>query len=137
VTSPFRGGPAWRRLVLVPAALALVAAASTACGNADVASSGTSSASAPAPSPAGSSMKTMIMIEDFAYETPTSVSPGAKVEVMNRDSEAHTVTSDKGGGFDVTVAADATVTFTAPTTPGSYDFHCTYHSNMHSVLVVK
>jgi plastocyanin len=29
------------------------------------------------------------------------------------------------------------VTFTAPNKPGTYPFHCTYHSNMHGVLVVK
>jgi len=82
-------------------------------------------------------MDTMIMIQNFAYQPPTSVSPGARVEVMNRDGEAHTVTSDSNGDFDVTVPPSATVTFTAPTTPGSYDFHCSYHSNMHGVLVVK
>jgi plastocyanin len=79
----------------------------------------------------------MIMIKDFAYRTPTSVSPGARVEVMNGDGEAHTVTSDSKGDFDVTVAAGASVTITAPTKPGSYAFHCNFHSNMHGVLVVK
>ena len=29
------------------------------------------------------------------------------------------------------------VTFTAPAAPGSYKFHCAYHSNMHGTLVVK
>ena len=143
MTSAFSGSPARRRLFLVPAALALVVAASSACGSAGgAASSGTSSASsasssAAASSPAASSMKTMIMIKDFAFTAPASVSPGATVEVMNADGEAHTVTSDKGGDFDVTVAAGATATFKAPTSPGSYDFHCIYHSNMHGVLVVK
>jgi len=77
------------------------------------------------------------MIQNFGYAVPTSVSPGAKVEVMNGDAEAHTVTSDADGDFDVTAGAGATVTFTAPASPGSYAFHCTYHANMHGVLVVK
>lgn len=82
-------------------------------------------------------MDTMIMIEDFAFRAPESVSPGARVEVMNLDTEAHTVTADEGADFDVTVAPGATASFPAPTAPGSYDFHCTYHANMHGVLVVK
>ena len=74
-------------------------------------------------------------ISGFAYQVPASVSPGATVSVMNMDGEAHTVTADEGA-FDVVVAGGATSTFTAPTTPGTYAFHCTYHANMHGVLVV-
>ena len=81
--------------------------------------------------------KTTIMIEKFAYTTPASVSPGATVEVMNMDGSAHTVTADSGNAFDVKATPGKTVTFTAPTEPGTYDFHCTYHSNMHGTLVVK
>jgi plastocyanin len=77
----------------------------------------------------------VVHISGFAYQVPTSVSPGATVSVMNMDGEAHTVTADEGA-FDVQVAGGATGTFTAPTTPGSYAFHCTYHANMHGVLVV-
>jgi len=71
------------------------------------------------------------------YETPASVSPGATVTVMNMDGEAHTVTADTGSAFDVKAAPGASTTFTAPTKPGTYAFHCTYHSNMHGMLVVK
>jgi plastocyanin len=35
-----------------------------------------------------------------------------------------------------TPASGKTATFTAPTTPGSYPFHCEYHRTMHGVLVV-
>jgi plastocyanin len=79
----------------------------------------------------------MIMIDKFAYRTPASVAPGATVSVMNMDGEAHTVTADSGNAFDVNSPAGKTVAFTAPTTPGSYPYHCTYHGNMHGVLVVK
>ena len=133
------GRRAPRRLTRVAAALALVVVFSAACGDSGTASK----ASAAATSSTGSassttvSMDTMIMIEDFAFRAPASVSPGARVEVMNLDTEAHTVTADQGADFDVTVAPGATVSFAAPTAPGSYDFHCTYHANMHGVLVVK
>jgi plastocyanin len=79
----------------------------------------------------------MIHISAFRFMTPASVSPGALVSVMNMDGENHTVTADSGNAFDVAATAGSTVTFKAPRTPGSYPFHCTYHSNMHGVLVVK
>jgi plastocyanin len=53
------------------------------------------------------------------------------------DGEAHTVTADSAKAFDVKVGAGSVTTFTAPTTPGSYPFHCTYHGNMHGVLIVR
>jgi plastocyanin len=93
-------------------------------------SSGTGQASMPAGA-------TTIMIESFAYTTPPTVAPGSTVQVMNMDQESHTVTADSGSAFDVTSPAGQTVTFTAPTTPGTYAFHCTYHGNMHGVLVVR
>lgn len=57
--------------------------------------------------------------------------------VKNDDSVNHTVTADSGSAFDVTVNASSTATFTAPTKPGTYAYHCTFHSNMHGTLVVK
>ncbi len=56
---------------------------------------------------------------------------------MNMDSTAHTVTSDEGSAFDVPVKPGESMTFKAPTTPGTYKYHCTYHGNMHGTLVVK
>lgn len=79
----------------------------------------------------------MIHISSFMYAVPASVPPGATVSVMNMDGENHTVTADSGHAFDVKATAGGTVTFTAPSKPGSYPFHCTYHSNMHGVLVVR
>jgi plastocyanin len=78
----------------------------------------------------------MIHIDKFKYSVPASVAPGEKVSVMNMDGEAHTVTSDSGA-FDDMATAGTITTFTAPSKPGSYPFHCTFHSNMHGVLVVK
>ena len=78
----------------------------------------------------------VIRIKDFAYSALT-VSPGATVTVHNMDQEAHTVTSDMSGLFNVNVPPGQMVTFTAPTTPGRYAYHCTYHGNMHGVLIVK
>lgn len=112
-------------------------------GAASAATSATSSMSSSSPSSSMSSMSSMphaaamLHISSFKYTVPASVAPGATVSVMNMDGENHTVTADTGNAFDVKATAGTTVTFTAPSKPGTYPFHCTYHSNMHGVLVVK
>ncbi len=78
-----------------------------------------------------------VTIKDFAFSGPSSIAPGAKVTVKNEDSEAHTLTADGAGGFDVKIDPGASATFTAPSKPGSYPYHCTYHSTMHGTLTVK
>ena len=78
-----------------------------------------------------------ITIKDFAYGDPLTVAPGAAVTVTNMDAAAHTVTADEGSAFDAQVKGGGTATFTAPTKPGSYAYHCTYHPGMHGTLVVK
>lgn len=79
----------------------------------------------------------MIHIDKFKYQTPASVSPGAMVSVMNMDGEKHTVTEDNANAFDLIATAGSVVMFKAPMAAGSYPIHCTYHLNMHGVLVVK
>jgi plastocyanin len=78
----------------------------------------------------------VITIKNFGFTTPSSVSPGATITVRNDDSEDHTVTADSGGAFD-DKAPPGTSTFTAPSKPGSYPFHCTIHPFMKGTLVVK
>lgn len=94
---------------------------------------GSSSSAAPAPAAAAK-----ITIKDFKYQVPVSVAPGAKITVSNSDAVNHTVTSDTAGLFDAVIpSSGGTHTITAPTKPGKYPFHCTYHANMHGVLVVS
>jgi plastocyanin len=99
------------------------------------------------PSPTPSSMGTTngstaaaaeatIHIKSFAYTGAESVPAGSTVTVMNMDNVAHTVTADDGS-FDAVIKAGASTTFTAPAKPGTYTYHCTYHSNMHGTLTVK
>jgi plastocyanin len=79
-----------------------------------------------------------ITISNFEYKVPTSVAPGAEVTVTNMDTAEHTVTADDGSSFDVEVKENGgTATFAAPSQPGTYAFHCKYHSNMHGTLTVK
>jgi plastocyanin len=92
------------------------------------------SSSATSESPGGA----RIVIENFTFSPANlQVHPGAKVTVVNRDSAAHTVTATDGKGFDTgNITGDATVTFTAPSSPGSYAYHCTIHPNMKGTLKV-
>jgi plastocyanin len=120
------------RLVLA----ALCAVVLVACGSSGTSSSsGATSSSGSSASDGGSSAST-ITIKDFTFTTPDSVSPGATITVDNKDGTAHTVTSDDGDAFDDS-ASPGTSTFTAPTKPGTYPFHCTIHPEMHGTLVVK
>lgn len=84
-----------------------------------------------------SGARATVIIKNFAFSGPSSVGPGAQVTVTNDDSEAHTFTADGAGGFDVKVDPGASATFTAPMKPGSYPYHCSFHSNMHGTLEVK
>lgn len=97
---------------------------------------GSSPAEAPARSAPASAPAT-IMIKNFAYRGPASVASGAMVTLTNKDRVAHTVTSDTGALFDAVLQPGASVTFKAPTVPGSYAYHCTFHANMHGSVVVK
>lgn len=144
------------RIALAVATTALAATGLAACGSSSSSSSGSasptsagsaasasSSASAASPSAMASSSSgstaasATIMIKDFEYTGTTAVKAGSKVEIMNMDSQAHTVTADSGSAFDVKVDPGATVTLTAPSKPGSYAYHCTFHANMHGMLKVS
>ncbi|HEV2885434.1 MAG TPA: cupredoxin domain-containing protein [Jatrophihabitans sp.] len=143
-------GSAWRRRIYLGLAGMVGVATLAACGSspspAPVVPAASSGISSMAPTSSGSlaagslqptGQPAVITISKFAYGTPASVSPGAMVTVLNKDGEAHTVTADSGGAFDDKASPGASTQFMAPTKPGSYPFHCTYHSNMHGVLVVK
>ena len=82
---------------------------------------------------------TTIRIQGFGFHpSPLTVSPGATVTVNTLDSSTHTVTSKQAGAFNTSdIDGNGTVTFTAPTTPGTYSYVCAIHSTMHGTLIVK
>jgi plastocyanin len=56
---------------------------------------------------------------------------------INADAGIHTATSDTAGVFDtqnIAAGSSAQITFT---TPGTYTYHCTYHSWMQGNIIVK
>lgn len=128
---------AWVPLLVALALVALALAAVAGCGSAG-SSAGAATSSSPPAGGQGSatSSAAVITIKGFAFKTPASVSPGAKVGVMNMDGLDHTVTADSGGAFD-SPAPPGRSSFTAPMKPGTYAFHCSIHPEMHGTLVVK
>ena len=78
------------------------------------------------------------------YETPrVTISQDGQLSVLNRDSYAHTVTSEATDAdgeplFDVVVAPGATRSIPAATglAAGDYGFYCRFHPNMRGTLTV-
>lgn len=95
---------------------------------------GSPSPSGPGSSPATDTAK--ILIKDFKYQGTETVSPGTDITVTNDDIEAHSLTADTGTAFDATIKP-GTGTFTAPTEPGTYPYHCIFHATMKGTLTVK
>ena len=79
----------------------------------------------------------VITMQNTAFSVAGPVKAGATVNIKNNDSFTHTVTSDDGTSFNVSVDGGKTATITAPSKPGSYKFHCNIHSNMHDTLIVQ
>jgi plastocyanin len=122
------------------AALAGAAVAAAVISLASCSSSGGSStaASTPAARSSSTAQATGITISNFAYSGTLTVKAGQKVTVTNKDSMAHTLTDKATKKFDTgnIPANGGTGTFTAPSTPGTYKFGCTYHPNMAGTLTV-
>jgi plastocyanin len=136
-----------KRFGLFWAAMCLVAAVVTACGGSSTSTkeTGTGTATATA-SPTATAEATSapavaggaaITITNMNFGEPITVSPGAQITIKNDDSAEHSVTSDTAGKFDVDVEGKEQGTLTAPTEPGEYAYHCTYHPSMHGTLTVK
>jgi plastocyanin len=137
----FLGGGLLRRCCWIVLALLLTAVVA-ACGSSKstqstTEASATSEATASSPASAEQASGATITIANFQFTSPPSVSPGATVTVKNADSVEHSVTADSGKKFDVDIEGNETATFTAPSEPGTYAYHCSYHPMMHGELIVQ
>jgi plastocyanin len=129
-------GTRMTKLITILSALCLMAALA-ACGSSGSETSQASTATATgSPSPSVAAEAT-ITISGMKFGDPVTVAPGATIEIVNDDTAEHSVTSNTAGQFDTDVDGGAKETFTAPTQPGEYAFHCTYHPNMKGTLIVK
>jgi plastocyanin len=119
-----------RRILLLIAAAVLAIGLAACSSSSKSASASSSSGTTPAAGAAD------ITIKDFAFTTKP-VKAGATVTVTNNGPSTHTVTSDDGKSFSTgNVDSGKTVTFTAPSAPGTYKFHCSIHTFMTGTLTV-
>jgi plastocyanin len=123
--------------VLTFIAVPVLALGLAACGSSSKPSSSSSSTSAPAASASASDSGTITIDASFNFSAAT-VKAGSTVTVKNNSGSQHTVSADdSSAGFNVTIDAGKTATFTAPATAGTYKFHCNIHNFMHGTLTVS
>jgi plastocyanin len=67
----------------------------------------------------------------------TAAGAGSQVTVVNRDAAPHTVTADDGAFDSGQVDGGTSLTFAAPTQPGTYTFACGIHPEMRGTLTVR
>ncbi len=118
--------------VLLSAAVVAVAGAIAVPTVSGVAALSSAELAAAASLPATS--KPTITISGFKFSKLT-VKKGKTVTIVNRDMVTHSVTSNTGR-FNKTVGPGKTVTFKAPSTPGTYKYHCSPHRFMKGTLTV-
>jgi plastocyanin len=126
-----------RLIALVFATLLFVTGCSSKATTTPSAEASSAATTSSAPATSATAAGPTISIADMKFSAPLTVAPGATVTVTNSDGAEHTVTADSGNAFNAEVGGKGTTTFTAPTQPGTYAYHCTYHSMMHGQLIVQ
>jgi plastocyanin len=80
-------------------------------------------------------------IETVNFQFSTAeliVEPGSIIKLTNQDTVKHNIEAVDGSFSTPLIGKGETVTFTAPLTPGEYEFVCTPHKrNMKGKLIVK
>jgi plastocyanin len=120
-------------LLLAPVVVALTSCGGGGRGSSSAATS--THAAAAAPSGAG---EQGVSIRNFTFEPGTiTVKTGARITVSNRDSTAHTATSDDGSSFDTgSIEPGSSSTITLNRT-GRVTYHCSIHPFMHGTIIAQ
>lgn len=93
--------------------------------------------SAPAAATTSPVASDSVTIHNFAFGPQiVTIKVGTTVHWTNRDTEAHTVTSDTGAFNSPVLQPGATYAHTF-TKPGTYSYHCTIHPFMTAKVVVS
>ena len=75
-----------------------------------------------------------VIIKDFSFTVAVGIKATDTVSVVNRDSSAHTMTSDTGA-FHVSLAGGTTKSLPSLKS-GTYEFHCEIHTSMRGTLTI-
>lgn len=87
--------------------------------------------------PAAPSTSAELTISTNKFDVPATLTPGQTLTIHNKDNVEHSVTSDEAGLFSVDIPANGTASLVVPDQPGTYPFHCKYHSFMHGTMTVS
>jgi len=84
----------------------------------------------------GTNNTTVTMQNNVFSKTSLTIAKGTTVTWTNNDYTTHTVTADDNSfnSGDITAGQSYTKTFN---TPGTFPYHCTYHSMMKATVVVN
>ena len=126
--------PPWISCHFLAAVVAIVTLLSvSACG---ISSTTTSPAASPASVTSASAIT--VTIKNFAFHPANlTVGPGATITVRNEDQVIHTLTADSRAFNTGDVSNGVSVTFTAPTQPGTYPFRDLLRPFMTGVMTVS
>jgi plastocyanin len=124
-------------LLLAPLVVALASCGGGGGGSSVAGSPSASSTPAAAAKPSGAGQQG-VSIRNFKFLPGTiTVKAGSRIAISNRDSTAHTVTSDDGSSFDTgDVNPGSSTTITVNGT-GRIPYHCSIHPFMHGTIVVQ
>jgi plastocyanin len=79
-----------------------------------------------------------VTINDTGYlPADMVVAPGQAVLFTNKGVNVHNVTADAGAFASPNMNKNDTFNLTAPATPGTYAYHCTFHVNLRGSVVVS
>ncbi len=121
-------------VILVVGAL-LLAGCGGAYGTAATPTSKPAATSAPGGTPAAGDVE--VTIQGFAFNPNTvTVASGTTVRWTQKDSAAHTVTSDKGAFDSGNLSQGKTFSFKF-SQPGTHAYHCSIHPNMKGTVNVQ
>lgn len=104
---------------------------------AESAAEGEAGRQANTPAPSGEAVRAeKVDVVDFAYNPdPVRIQVGGKVTWLNEDSAKHTATADDGS-FDTGTLEEGKLKSETFKEPGTIEYHCTIHPEMHGTLEV-
>ncbi|MCF3102514.1 cupredoxin domain-containing protein [Streptomyces roseoverticillatus] len=93
---------------------------------------------APAAGTGRATTETTVVIEGFEF-VPASVTihAGDSVRWVNKDNDEHTTTSDEPGGWDSGAIPPGSSFTQSFGTPGTFPYHCDFHSSLTGKVVVE